>query len=215
MNDAAMIGIFGRRGSGKTTLAKAKLKGADRVVIFDAMHEYTNEPGFTVAASLTEALEAIRKGWAEGFKVAYQVPVYVDRARALSDLSAMLMQVQQPYKDGGESRQIWLVVEEMSLSVPTHGLPLDAVAFLHLCTLGRHYGINVIGLSQRPAQVNADFRGNCLERYFFSLEEHTDLTTVIKMIGPDYKAQLQGLEDHEYLKLYQGTVTRGKNSLKT
>ena len=64
-----------------------------------------------------------------------------------------------------------LVVEEMNLSFPVAGGVHKCTGFAEICSRGRHYGIDVIGASQRIAEVDTRFRGNCTESVVLRQED--------------------------------------------
>jgi ABC-type dipeptide/oligopeptide/nickel transport system ATPase component len=211
IKNASRLGVYGRSGCGKSTRAKMMLKKVRRLVVFDPLDEYA-EHGMTRVNSLKQFLTAIRRRWRGGFKVAY-VPPAGQEKQALHGLSVVLRQIQEPYKLGADIRQITLLVEELNMSYPVHNLPDSMQGFSELCSRGRHYGINIIGVSQRVAEINTRFRGNTEGAYYFAQSDHSDITTIKKMIGPVHGATLAGLKDHEYLYVSGGKVQKGKNAI--
>ena len=107
-----------------------------------------------------------------------------------------------------------LVAEEMNFGYPVTALPRDCQGFSELCSRGRHFQIDLIGLSQRPAEVNTRFRGNANETYIFPIAGHADIRTVMQMIGPAHRETVMGLKPHEYLRVRSGQVALGKNVLR-
>lgn len=189
--DAEMIAVFGMRGSGKTTRVKELLEGRRRIVVFDPHHEYP----FPKVDNFPALLAHIKSHWRD-FAVSY-VPPENSEQQALSDLSEVLFKVMQPYKDGSDDQQMTLVVEELQMSFPSESLPAGCRGFLAMCQRGRHWGINVIGVTQQPASISARFKGNCAEHHLFNLEWHTDLKAVGAMIGPDKVKKIQLCGPHQ------------------
>lgn len=66
IKDAKIIGIWGRRGSGKSTRAKMLIKGNNRLVVYDPILEYGKE-GCQVVNSIKNMLIAIKKRLAKWF----------------------------------------------------------------------------------------------------------------------------------------------------
>lgn len=212
VKDARRVGVYGASGSGKSTRVKDLMKGASRVVVFDPMDEY-GAHRFARCTSLTRVLALMRKGWGGGFRIAF-VPPSNREAEALHKLAILLMQVQGPYRDEKDGRKIVLVVEELNLSFPVAALPRDLYGMGELCSRGRHYGIEVIGVTQRLAEVSTRFRGNTSEAYFFRQSDHVDVMAVGKMLGPAWAKKVQDLQDHHYLRRQGGQITEGKNILR-
>ena len=96
--------------------------------------------------------------------------------------------------------KLTLVVDEMDLSFPSgirqrnpkHG-------FLGLCLRGRHYGINLVGISQRPKLVDISFRANMSAVYLFSLAEPDDIDVALKMVGREYAQTFRNLNRYQYV----------------
>lgn len=207
-SNAGRIGVWGASGSGKSSYVKRKIKDIKRLVVFDPLDEYG--PLCKVKArSLEDVRKAMRKDW-QGFKIAYVPPAGKEPA-ALSGLSRLLTAAQQPYKDKGRGAGVTLIVEEMNLSFPVHGGETKAAGFAEICSRGRHYGIEVYGLSQRIAEVSTRFRGNCTETVILRQQGPRDLAAAVDAIG-GRKAEIAALRNLDYLHERQGEVTKGKIS---
>lgn len=212
IKDAQRIGIWGASGSGKSTLAKVLCAKAGRVVVFDPMDEYRGL-GFRRCETFREVAGYIKQNWRGRFRIAYVPPEHREAA-ALHRLAHLLRQIQQPYYEGKPIPKLTLVVEEMNTGYPVRDLPAELSGFPGLCSRGRHYGIEIIGISQRIAEVNTRFRGNTNVAYFFAQGDHRDTTTITQMIGPEHRAALHALQRHEYLRRGEDrAVVKGRNSL--
>ena len=207
--DAGRTGIYGRSGSGKSTRAKELVAGLRRIVVFDALREY-RQRGFTELTTLRGLRDHLARNWPTGFRCAY-VPPSGHEAEALHVVSTLLKRAQQPYFRGKDPRQLTFLVEELNMSFPVTALPAKLNGFPELCSRGRHYGIALIGVSQRLAEINTRFRGNTTESYYFRLADHADLTTAARVIGPAWKGKLATLQDHQYLHVCGGDIGTGWN----
>lgn len=195
------IGIFGKSGCGKSTLAKQMMASVDRLVVYDTLCEY-EENGCAVARSVVELLKMAKK---PRFKIAYQPAIDAEHEKELRKVAEALLLIQKPYCDGRNYPQITLLVEEMSLSVPnkTGG---DVRIMQNLANMGRHYGINLIGISQRPANVNVTFRASLTEFYFFSLVNKNDIDEVAGIIGRENAEMLKRLPNHQAFRYSDGKI---------
>lgn len=207
IKDAEVIAVFGRRGSGKSTRVKNLLRDQHRVVVFDNVREYGAE-GFHVVESLIELREAMADGWSHGFRLAY-VPGRAGRLEAFERVAELLLTAQRPYFDSLDSREIMFVVEEVNLVYPNR--PNASPAFTECILQGRHYGINLIGVTQRPTLLSPNFRGNARKWDVFPLEYHDDRAEVLKKIGPDWAVALRNLQNHNYFSIRDGEVSEGSN----
>lgn len=209
MKDAGRLAVYGRSGSGKTTRVKALLKGRRRVVVFDPMDEYGRLPGFKGARSLSAVLELLKKGWRSGFKIAY-VPAG-DFPAKLHHLAKLLWQAQAPYAAGDDTRKLTFIVEELSLGYPSARLPRGLDKMDQVILQGRHRGLEVIGVTQRPAEISATFRGNANEAYILALGDELDHARVLRSIGKEHEAKLRALQPHEFLHWKDNKIKKGKN----
>ncbi len=191
-------GVWGRSGSGKSSFVKATIRGRKRVIVFDPLGEYGAE-GFKVIEHKTrDGLDRVRREMAAnwgGFRLAYIPPAGKEIA-ALNGLSRLLLRAQSRYQATGKGAEILLVVEEMNLSFPVSGGAEKNPGFAEICSRGRHYGIEVIGVSQRIAEVATRFRGNCNETVIFAQKGPRDLDAAAAESGSskDEIARLKSLE---------------------
>jgi hypothetical protein len=103
------------------------------------------------------------------------------------------------------------VVEEMDMSFPVSSLARELNGMVDMCNRGRHYGIEVIGVSQSPAQVSATFRQNMAEVFIFPLGFHNHRAAMLEILGPTHKDALANLTHHEFLHYCDGRVATGRN----
>lgn len=212
-SDAGRIGVWGRSGSGKSSYVKRLIKGRKRLVIFDPLAEYSaalriGEVRHTRRDSLDDVLKAMETNW-RGFRVAYVPPAGMEE-KALSALCVTLLEAQQPFKEGKRGAlPMTLVVEEMNMSFPVAGGAQKSPGFADVCSRGRHYGIEVIGVSQRIAEVATRFRNNCTETVVLAQKGDRDFRAAAAELGVDV-ATVAGLKNLEYLHEKNGEVTRGK-----
>lgn len=210
--DPGRIGVWGASGSGKSTYVKALLRGAGRVVVFDPLDEYRAE-GFTRCATVAEVKARMASSFG-AFRLAL-VPPGGSEAPALDRLAKLLRYAQEPYREGAYSGALVLVVEEMNLCFPVASGAARAPAFADLCSRGRHYGIGLVGVSQRIAEVSTRFRGNCSETVVFRQGGWNDLKAAADALGFVKPDDLRGLQNHAFKRLYRGAVTDGKNNLRS
>lgn len=210
IKDAKRIGVFGASGSGKSTLTQSLIKGRGRVIVFDPQMDYASKREYTTVHNQLELVRHIEKRWHAGFRVAYVPRMGADCITELHMLSMLMLQVQQPYFGYKDSRKITLVVDELNKSYPVAGLRSDLRGFGELCSRGRHYGVEVIGVSQRMAEVNTNFRGNLSEVFFLRLIEHNDISAVRATLGPDWADKVRGFPNYQYLRRDEkGAITLG------
>jgi len=215
--DAEVTGLWGGRGSGKTTWMREKLEQKKRVIVLDPMDDI-KLTGFKRVRTLQSVYKIIKSQWNTGFKIILVTGHSDAKCQAMMmELNRGLFKIQKPYKDnqrGMKGKEITLAIDEAHKFIPNppHG---DLIEPLNdLIALGRHYGIELIGASQRIVKVWTEFRGNAMHHYFFRQGDHNDIDTISSMIGRQNKEKLLSLQTHEYLhlnKLKGLNVIEGKN----
>lgn len=212
IKDARCLTLYGCRGSGKSTKAKQLISEHRRVVAFDPMAEYAEEKGFIKCLTLKEVRDALRKNWHKDFRIAY-VPNgnMMDRLHHLSEL---IWHVQQPYGEGKDSRKVLLIVEEANMGYPNQKMPPQYFGIQRLVLQGRHRGVGIMAITQRPALVSADLRGNVDEVYVFQQSQQLDINAITGVIGKEQESNIRALKPHDFLHWNRGQITKGKNKLK-
>lgn len=195
--DSRRVGIFGASGSGKTTKAIDLIKNCQRLIVFDILDDFIGY--FRRFTSLDELKVYVIKHYTKGFRVSY-VPPYGSEARALSDLSEFIKYIQTGYKIGQHTAKVTLFVDELNRSFPlglTRNKPLNAFGFL--CNQGRHYGVNIVGVSQRMSMVDMPFRANLSDVYLFRLSDFNDVKAATSIFGSQYRQTILNLPNYKYL----------------
>lgn len=190
--------VYGKSGSGKTHLVKNKFLGiCDRVVIFDPEEDYVDEKGFQTVETLAGLLEILQDCWDSPFKVAF-IPDSGMEEKQLHEVSCLIERLQEPYKRGENERKILLVVDELNLSFPLNYRP-ELSGFARLCSRGRKRGINIIGITQRPAEVATRLRGNIDRLIAFNFSLPNDLKVIRETCGLDAETAVQQLQEFQYM----------------
>jgi DNA helicase HerA-like ATPase len=201
-SNAGRVGVWGASGSGKSSYVKLQMGGRKRVVIFDPQAEYTG----TAANSVDAVRREMARNWS-GFRISYRPPPGKEPG-ALSALCKLLIYAQQPFKETGRGAGLALVVEEMNLSFPVSGGAAKCPGFAEVCSRGRHYGIEVWGVSQRIAEVDTRFRGNCTETVVFRQKGARDQAAAALELG--CKPVDLPRENLAYLHERAGRIESGK-----
>ena len=209
--DAKIVFVGGGRGSGKSTCLKELTEKNNRLITLDPVGDYAQEKGYTAFKTLKGLYRHLKQNWNKGFRCVLIVDRKDDPVQILEQLSEGLFVIQKPYKDCKDSRKITLIVEEMAITYPERTLKDGERSFQQLINLGRHYGVEIYGASQRMAEVKKTFISNAADHYFFRMGAANDAKAALGLIGTEHKATLAALQTHEFLKFSQGQVTKGKN----
>jgi len=209
---ASRIGIWGASGSGKSTYLLDRLQGRKRVVVMDVTGDICKE-GFKRCDTVDQVRLAMLADW-KGFRLAF-CPRTGHEPRSLNQLSGILAKAQAGYEAGQHEMLITLAVDEMADAFPAFGGLKHAPKFASLCSLGRHKGIELIGCSQRIAEVHSKFRGNCAEAIVFQNIEPNDVkrsadTLGVKVPAVENLAALQFLHRIRAKEVITGNVTPGR-----
>lgn len=209
--DAELISVFGRRGSGKSTLVKSLIKtGRPKLIVFDAIGEYGGR-SWRQCSSKKELIAAMKAGWKKGFKISYK-PVDGNHIEDLHQVCMICFKVQEPYRQGHDDRKLTLVVEEADLSMPAQAVGRDVSGMQKLTLQGRHWGLEAIAVSQRPALVSTHFRGNVAHSYVFALSSQADRDEIAKVIGRENRSMLTQMQNHQFIRIENGAFVPGKTS---
>ena len=182
-----IILIFGKRGSGKSYLAKKKIENEPRLVVFDTMSEYENGVIFD-AENYHECLEFWRKVYRGRFRLIYrplQPAVEIER---ICDLV---------YTIGN----CCFLVEEIDCYCSAYQI---SDTFAAIVQRGRHKNITLIGITQRPYGINRLLTSQAKEIYIFNTNEPRDREYLRTLLGQEIEAKLDALKQYEYVHWQDG-----------
>ncbi|HEV7283956.1 MAG TPA: hypothetical protein VGN75_03790 [Kaistia sp.] len=209
--DPDHIGIWGRTKSGKTTRAALLLRGHARVVAYDPFEQFSRL-ATARATTLTGVLHAVDAQWrARRWCVQYVPPKGVDPQEAMHRLCELLFQVQEGYYRREHDNQVMFAVDEMADPCPNVIPKKGMDGFRRMCRFGRHYGIGVIGTSQRMADVTTAFRGNTSQDYFFPLRGERDYVAAEGLLGRQHRDALRALQPHRAIHWVDGAANLVRN----
>jgi len=103
------------------------------------------------------------------------------------------MEAQKPFLEGRSTSRLLLVLEEASEALPSSRPPgrwLKA-----LIARGRHYGVDMIAISQRPSQVHPDMRSNSGLRVYYKVNDHVDWKPIADHLGPAGESRVRTLPE--------------------
>lgn len=196
-NSADIIGVVGASGMGKGIFVKGYLRKLPRtrpIVVWSPLEQtddYAAVIGGVVVRSITALVAAIQSKKRRIVLVPAGDPkavkVVFDRfCRIVWELTGWCV-----------------VVEELSrVTSPSWAPP----AWKNLSTAGRHRGLTIIGTSQRPAQVDKDFFGNCTEIRCYAVGYKADAVAMADTMFLDYREVLK-LPKFHYIHRDKATGT--------
>lgn len=183
-----IVGVIGRKGTGKTTLTAEILKRCDREFIFNTAGDHHWVPDqFT---NLDEAYVYIfdRSADPRPFIGSY-TPESDDEDGLQSDFAEICKAV-------WESGNLTFVVEELPmLSAPQWAPP----RFDRIVRLGRHRAINVVYTGQRASECPRRVTAATDVFILFHTSEPADLERIAERCGPEIAQLVSTLGDHEFI----------------
>lgn len=170
-NKADIHAVIGASGTGKSSYIKKKLlKRFQRLFIWSPLEKTDKYAEFcngTVTSKITEFIALVKKGT----KAIVYVPTGTDAAvKKQFDLFCRVV---------WEIENCHCLVEELSRVTMASWAP---PAWKNLSTAGRHQGITLIGVSQRPANIDKDFLGNCTEVRCYRVNYEEDAIVMSKSL---------------------------------
>ncbi|MDE2102154.1 MAG: hypothetical protein KGL39_33215 [Patescibacteria group bacterium] len=191
--------IMGRRGCGKSFLAKRIQSIWPRRVIIDTLAEYKNEGELVnnfddFAESLVELKEKKQKK----FVVVYQFNVESDSQQ--DEFNEILRLC---YYFGG----IQVVIEEIQLHSNPHWIPKWLKNDLFV---GRHKKLSLLFTSQRPGMVHKSIVSQCSHIFCGNLIDGNDINYVSTFLNQESR-KLINLPDRRFLYFHRGKIEEISN----
>jgi len=172
--------IFGKRGSGKSYLAKKEVQVCKRLLIYDTLGEYTEG---VVVESLIELKTFWTKVYAGNFRLIYrpldppaEFDVICDLVWELGDMT--------------------FLVEEIDCFCSVQSL---GPSFKAIIQRGRHKDVTLIGITQRPASVARLLTSQAKEICIFNTNEPRDIKYFSELIGEAIVPKIAALGQYEYV----------------
>jgi hypothetical protein len=183
---AHFVGIIGATGCGKTTELKKQLakKKRNRTLIWSPKESLDNYQalfaGSTLTRSIAEVLQIIKQAGRGGFHV-----VFVPTLNQKKDMAAFDVFCKIALHAGN----VTLVVEELHSVTQASSAP-DGWRKVNF--MGRGFGVDVFGLSQRPASVDKAFMGSLSFLHCGRLPHPPDQKAIAEVMGID-RAEIANL----------------------
>lgn len=196
--------VIGKRGSGKSVLAKHMIRNERRLVIYDIMSEYTEGVVFDLFAR-RDCAEFWRRVYKSSFRIIY---------RPLSVKFEIDWLAQAVFALG----DLTFVVEEID-AVCT---PYDMTPWMQgIIQRGRHMNIEMIGITPAPFGIHRDLTRQAKDIYIFKTKEPRDVQYLRRLLGEEIEVKIAALEQYEFVHwsdqtddLRIGKVTNGEITYK-
>ena len=185
MTEKKIILIFGKRGSGKSYLAKKLIEKEPKRVIFDTIGEYNQGIVFEDNIELC-------KFWQHTYRRPYRI-IYrpLVPAQQIDSIAKLVYAV----------GNVCFVVEEIDTFCTAFQI---SEQFAHVVQRGRHRNITLIGITQRPYGIHRLLTSQAKELYIFNTNEPRDREYLRTLLGQEIEAKLDSLKQYEYVYWQDG-----------
>jgi len=202
--------VFGMSGSGKSHKARAMLKDHRRVLVIDPSRDWERqgfgEPlrgdGNTISAALAKGIAR------KAFCFTYCPPHGRD-VQAMAEIARALMHYQLPYMEstGKRGADCVMVMDEAAALYPNAAAMRPGNPVSALILQGRHYGIGLLAISQRPADVALQLRSQAQVTHAFKLVDESSVKAVRALHMAAAGLDLPGLPPRRYYSISGDGVT--------
>lgn len=172
-NKAKIHAVIGASGTGKSSYIKKELlRNYSQLLVWSPLEDtddYATFCGGIVVRKITDLVAAVKEG---ARAIVYWPSAGPDKAlKQQFDLFCRVV---------FECKGAHVLVEELSqVTMPSWAPP----AWKKLSTAGRHRGLTLIGVSQRPANIDKDFLGNCTEVRCYRVNYDADAKVMADSLG--------------------------------
>lgn len=192
--------VIGKRGSGKSVLAKFLIRNTRRLVIYDIMSEYVDGVIFDESEK-EQLVDFWRHIYRQGFRIVYRPLVPKEEINWLA-LAVFAL------------GDVTFVVEEIDSICTPFDMPFQMQSIIQR---GRHQNIELIGVTPAPFGIHRDLTRQAKDIYIFRTGEPRDIQYLRQLLGEAIEPRLAALEQYEFIhwsdgveQLRIGKVENGK-----
>ena len=192
---------MGRRGCGKSTLAKKIQDAFPRQIIIDTLHEYEEGEIFYEFNEFADRIGELAKTNSDQYKLVLQLA---------HDDELAIDTFEQCIRLAHELGNCLIIIEEVQLFSSHHKLPSQ---LKNVLLVGRHQNIGLMFTSQRAGEVHKTILSQCGHIFVGQMHEKNDVSYLKSFFGESAE-QLPNLPVHEFIYFQStGLITRVKNKI--
>jgi len=185
MSEKIITLIFGKRGSGKSFLAKKLIAGHKRYLVFDTLGEYTD-------GVVIESFDVLKLFWGstyvKDFRIIYRPLNPESEFEKICDLVWSL-------------GNMAFLVEEVDCFCKPQSI---CTPFASIIQRGRHRNITLIGVTQRPAGIARLLTSQAKQMCIFNTTEPRDVDYFRQVVGDCLVERVTALKQYEYIEWLDG-----------
>ena len=189
-NKARIVAVMGASGTGKSTWVYRQIEKQKRLMIWspkEAIDDYAGRLGGMKCDSAQQLLDALTAAKRGPVRVVYQPPVNRKEAEKAFGFFCKIALA---------ANNVCVLVEELHTVTRPSWAP---DGWSNLILMGRGYGVQVYGVSQRPASVDKDFFSNCNLVHAGRVNYEDDAKVLSKSLMVDWQEMLN-LPDMAYIE---------------
>lgn len=197
-----MISVFGRRGSGKTSLCAEIAEQFERVIIYDTRARIDTHNSFgadcyipgaiRIMGDFEKLVEALVKN-KRSYKIIFTPLNPEDDFELFCELC-----------NSKEINDALVVIEEVGLVTKSSAFGMPE-AFNKLLRFGRHHGLHILTNAQRPCDVHRSITANSSHIICFSQTEPRDLAYLTGFFGSTTD-RIRTLKKYNFICWHDGNI---------
>jgi hypothetical protein len=182
MSEAIKTIVFGKTGGGKTEKVKKLVADHSRVLFFDTLcHDYNQD---VIINTFDQLKKFWRKCFTGNFRIVYRTidhdedfPKVCRLVKACKNMSFVVEESDLFFKSGTCCRELRKLIFQ-----------------------GRHYGVNLYAVTQRPFGIGRGLTSQTKEFYIFRSNEPVDIKYFKYRCGQEVAEKIKTLGQYEYIE---------------
>ena len=173
---------------------KKEISSLPRFILWDTLGEYTGFPSVSDDYGLFQEVTP----WLDGggfHRVVYNC-LADDELKALEFACRVASAL----------KNVCLIIEEVDTYATPNVIPNE---LKRLLKVGRHYGVSMIFVSRRPAEINRLITAQTRRFVLFRTTEPNDTRYLSSVIGADLSEEVRALPDLHFIDWQHGKIERG------
>jgi hypothetical protein len=186
-----ICGIFGRTGTGKSTLFKAMVRASQRCVVIDPKSEHHD------IGACVQSFEEFKTHWNANYRASRWHLVF--QPATLKDRwSNEPKEALRPYLKAvaWKGKRYLVAIDEVDRFMTIHRTDKDISTVINL---GRAWGVHLVAVARRGQAVHNELISQCSDLYLFGMTKDNDVDYFAEFIGDENCDRIRRLRTHECL----------------